>query len=647
MSRVSRVQLKVIDKRELDMKKLIGEEGQYAAVFKGVWKHAKVAIKQWKIPTLTEETEKIFLQEASILLKLDSSNLTRLFAVCLDPPCLVMEYMPNGTLYAFLRGRSPISWDTKIQIAVDIGAGLKYLHQQEPPILHRNLNSRHVLLNSSRTAKLTNFGFAEVKQIVRLKEKRETRDAEQGSINNSEVAWAAPELLRRSPIYSTKSDVYAYGIVLWEIASRKTPFQEYTATKSLLLQTLNEDTREPIPDDTPSRYARVVEQCWLGRAKERPDVRNALKSLQSLKENTDIGFSTASEIPVVEDSLSKRKEPRRRRKDKKAKGTGRVDKPADLLIDPLQGIEPEEIKSAEAVYAELGRRERKLQDALIKECVNFESLEIIEGVCSEGASLLRPGMLRSADGLYYPLQLAIILLRKDLVNYILNKVDRTTLRRSDVQDWLSKTIVSYLPTLNDIQSSDTYGKLYDNYYAKIPYFMGGALLFESSGIMGLIRVKGENEKQGIKLSVLSVYPNQSIPFMGVPSISRGDPIDKSLRRIWMSDKKGVCSAIALPVLFSLGFASLIVGAILAASNDDGSSNLLELGTASAFFFASVFLVLCPLGISLTTCQNNFTRSKTTIPGILSNLTQFMSRKKEGIQAVCDQLGERVYSRPTI
>jgi serine/threonine protein kinase len=118
--------------------------------------------------------------------------------VCVEPYCLVMEYMPGGSLFGVLHSPAMLPWPTRHRIAWDVAKGLAFLHMQTPRIIHRDLKSENVLLTADyQCAKLTDFG------ISRIREEAATVETEEfcGSI-----PWAAPECLENK--YSVKSDMY-------------------------------------------------------------------------------------------------------------------------------------------------------------------------------------------------------------------------------------------------------------------------------------------------------------------------------------------------------------------------------------------------------------------------------------------------------
>ncbi|KAG0217517.1 hypothetical protein BGW41_000555, partial [Actinomortierella wolfii] len=131
-----------------------------------------------------------------------------------DDVWLITDYAECGSLKLAIDANYLTDWEDKRRIAQEIASGLEYIHYKN--ILHRDLKSANVLLTSRKEVKLCDFGLAVVKGLSTIPE----NVALCGTIR-----WMAPELLDGSPQYSTKSDIYAFGMVMWEMAAMCTkPF---------------------------------------------------------------------------------------------------------------------------------------------------------------------------------------------------------------------------------------------------------------------------------------------------------------------------------------------------------------------------------------------------------------------------------------
>ncbi len=232
----------------------------------GRWKGVDVTVKQVPFSISLEK----FQQEAKIIAQCDSPHIVQLYGICLDinPIAMVMEYLPKGSLQQVLQDKNekllwnePIRWN----IAEDVGKGLSYLHDQK--IVHRDLNSAVILLDNHYQAKISGFESAKIKLT----------DNNTVTQTRGESRWLAPEILFEGKNPTFASDIYSYGMILWEIASRRLPYPE---TKSVFeVVNLIQKGNEKIPTDCPAGYRKVIENCWK-KPHERPSAQYALEALR-------------------------------------------------------------------------------------------------------------------------------------------------------------------------------------------------------------------------------------------------------------------------------------------------------------------------------------------------------------------------------
>ncbi|HQZ88286.1 MAG TPA: protein kinase [Gammaproteobacteria bacterium] len=268
-----------LDYKELNFGKELGRGG-FGVVHQGTWrKHTDVAIKQLLSDDISHEAKEEFEAESQVMARLRSPNIVQFYGYCLNPRhCIVMEYMPNGSLYSILKNiKQSLDWTIRIRIATDIASGLDFLHQEH--IVHRDIKSLNVLLDQSYRAKLTDFGLSKVK--TETKSQSMATKTSKDAVGT--IAWMAPELFKRKAVYTSKSDIYSLGITFWELAARKIPYSE--SPQEVISTFVREGEREDIPKDCPQKLASLIVACWESSPDKRPDADAVVTYLKSDKTN--------------------------------------------------------------------------------------------------------------------------------------------------------------------------------------------------------------------------------------------------------------------------------------------------------------------------------------------------------------------------
>uniref|UniRef100_A0A3B3ZY87 mitogen-activated protein kinase kinase kinase n=1 Tax=Periophthalmus magnuspinnatus TaxID=409849 RepID=A0A3B3ZY87_9GOBI len=216
---------------ELVLEEIIGVGG-FGKVYRGTWKDQEVAVKAASVK-----------QEAKLFSMLQHPNIIKLEGVCLEEPnlCLVMEYARGGTLNRALTGRR-IPPHILVNWAVQIARGMHYLHEGAVvPIIHRDLKSS----NSKKTLKITDFGLA-----------REWHKTTKMSAAGT-YSWMAPEVIKSS-LFSKGSDVWSYGVLLWELLTGEVPYRGIDGLAVAYGVAVNKLTL-PIPSTCPEPFAKLME----------------------------------------------------------------------------------------------------------------------------------------------------------------------------------------------------------------------------------------------------------------------------------------------------------------------------------------------------------------------------------------------------
>jgi TPR repeat protein/serine/threonine protein kinase len=259
--------------KDITLGRLLGE-GSYGKVHFGEWNLNEVAVKLFTIQNFTEKTKKEIRQEALVMATAgtQSDYLVRLKGMILEKPhyALVMEYMSGGDLYHFLHEDREISWTVRYRIGIDIASGLHHLHQHA--VIHRDLKSLNVLLDSNGRAKLADFGLSTLK----ASSSSDTSGGLKGT-----VLWTAPELFKRGAKATTASDIYSLAMVLWELASRKVPFAEATSA-GVAAAWVAQGEQETIPENAPEEFKSLILESWNKTPEKRPSAETLAKRLDSL-----------------------------------------------------------------------------------------------------------------------------------------------------------------------------------------------------------------------------------------------------------------------------------------------------------------------------------------------------------------------------
>ncbi|KAL8232862.1 hypothetical protein R6Q57_002640 [Mikania cordata] len=286
-----------IDLTKLDIKNAIGQ-GTYGPVYRGAYDCKDVAVKvfNWGDDHVTAAEalalRASFEQEIAVWHKLDHPNITKFIGASITTTdlkiptnnnpntgqnhlpyrscCVAVEYLQGGTLKNFLNRNSKkkLSFNIVIQLALDLSRGLSYLHSKN--IVHRDVKTEKLLLDTFETLKIAGFGVARV----------EAQNSKDMTSETGTVGYMAPEVLE-GKLYNTKCDIYSFGICLWEIYCCDMPYANFSSAE-VSSRVVHQNLRPDIPKCCPSSLKSVMKKCWDSKPEKRPNMEEIVKLLESI-----------------------------------------------------------------------------------------------------------------------------------------------------------------------------------------------------------------------------------------------------------------------------------------------------------------------------------------------------------------------------
>ncbi|QDZ24812.1 serine/threonine protein kinase [Chloropicon primus] len=253
--------------------------GSFGEVYRGMWRGTEVAVKKLIDQDITEESKQEFLGEVSIMRRLRHPNIVLFMGVITsrDNLAIVTEFLPRGSLFKLLH-RSGIQLDLRrrLRMAEDVAKGMHYLHTCNPMIVHRDLKSPNLLVDRNWCVKVTDFGLSRMKHSTFLSTKS----------NAGTPEWMAPEVLRSEPA-NEKSDIYSYGIILYELITGKIPWEGLNAMQ-VVGAVAFQDKRLNVPEGIDEEVKELMQNCWRGDPSKRPSFEEILKALRVVIKRTPV-----------------------------------------------------------------------------------------------------------------------------------------------------------------------------------------------------------------------------------------------------------------------------------------------------------------------------------------------------------------------
>ncbi|EFX63421.1 putative insulin receptor [Daphnia pulex] len=270
-------------------------QGSFGMVYEGILRsngsETKCAIKT--VNEKADVTERIqFLNEASVMKEFNAHHVLKLLGVVskAQPTLVIMELMANGDLKTYLRSRRPDCEENVIQgrqpptlkMAIEIADGMMYLSEKK--YVHRDLAARNCMVASDLTVKIGDFGLT--RDVYETDYYR--RGDAQGLLP---VRWMSPESLRDN-VYTSSSDVWSFGVVLWEMATLASQPYQGLPNEEVVKYVMDGRVMER-PEGCPNRLYILMESCWQHHPKKRPTF---IELVENLLPDVNAGISARATL---------------------------------------------------------------------------------------------------------------------------------------------------------------------------------------------------------------------------------------------------------------------------------------------------------------------------------------------------------------
>ncbi|KAH0790031.1 TKL family protein kinase [Histomonas meleagridis] len=244
--------------------------GAFANVYVGIFipLNLKVAIKKLHSTEATEQSLELYNREVEILAIVNHQFCLPFIGFTTTPPfCIVTKFIENGSLHDAIHNdkkKLNLTPDQLTAISWAISQGLQYLHSKN--LIHRDLKPQNILLNDKKMPIICDFGSS----------RNQISSGMTGTCGTS--YYMAPEFYQGE--YNEKVDVYSYGLVLYEMYTKKIPFDGLEPAQ-VIYRVLVQQERPSLPDDTPQGLSELIQNCWATDPNVRPSFNEITKMFQS------------------------------------------------------------------------------------------------------------------------------------------------------------------------------------------------------------------------------------------------------------------------------------------------------------------------------------------------------------------------------
>ncbi|XP_072021292.1 uncharacterized protein [Amphiura filiformis] len=254
--------------KEITYHELLGRGGSgevYRVTFRGNDAAAKKILRVQESST-EEQLEK----QIHFLKALKHPNIIKYYGYVVTPThdVIITEYAAKGSLYDYLKTQTQLPVELKKRWRIQSALGIRYL--QEHGVLHRNIKSPNLLITAEDDLKITDFGIV--------------KDPTSTKSGSGSVRWTAPEMLtesKLSPKVPAKADIFALGIVIWELESCEVPYQDFQRREHIK-RAIGKDVRPEIRITCPPALRDLIQRCWDKDGNKRPNIHIVIPRLYDI-----------------------------------------------------------------------------------------------------------------------------------------------------------------------------------------------------------------------------------------------------------------------------------------------------------------------------------------------------------------------------
>eukprot|EP00600_Ochromonadales_sp_CCMP1393_P005125 CAMPEP_0174962096 /NCGR_PEP_ID=MMETSP0004_2-20121128/4600_1 /TAXON_ID=420556 /ORGANISM="Ochromonas sp., Strain CCMP1393" /LENGTH=296 /DNA_ID=CAMNT_0016210603 /DNA_START=42 /DNA_END=932 /DNA_ORIENTATION=+ len=270
---------------EIELGDRIGGGG-VGIIYKGYWRNEPVALKTLFDARISQELKQEYIDELLVMSKVSHSNIVKFMGACMTPPnlCFIMELCETSLFNILHVDQLEYSLYDKVQALIDVGSAMEYLHSLNPAIIHRDLKSHNILKSYNGVLKLCDFGLVKVKHSTA-----------------GTPAYMAPELIENKP-YNKSVDVYAFGILIWELISQSIP--SYRIDVNEIRSRTIAGVRPHVPSyGTTPRLSQLMQNCWHQNPDARPSFADVVDELYIIEKEVPDSKHTENVKESVGDAL--------------------------------------------------------------------------------------------------------------------------------------------------------------------------------------------------------------------------------------------------------------------------------------------------------------------------------------------------------